>query len=259
MGRPSTGSRTTDPFRIRSTPEARAGQRLLPLALGLTTSLTELAASEALVAPRRASGSRELLVSGLPPEFERHPARRATARNQRPQQLPTAMIPPISTQSAGSGGGGGGDHIEAAGTPPNNDDQGGGGGGGGGGFRISCGGAYLHGGTGQINASGINGGNASNASGAGGSGSGGQVWIQAFGSTNFNPTALIAVVGAARLFPSAGLIGCSAQASGGGGHGLVQVNPVPDPRRDRSTSSRLRHRRPAPCTATRRSSTRAAS
>jgi hypothetical protein len=142
-----------------------------------------------------------------------------------PSPVAAAMIPPIAIQSAGSGGGGGGDHLDSAGTPPNNDDQGGGGGGGGGGLRISCVGAYAQGATGAINASGATGGNApaNLFAAAGGSGSAGEVWIQSFSTITMNATSLISVIGPTRLFPSAGLIGCTNQASGGGGAGLVQM------------------------------------
>jgi hypothetical protein len=163
--------------------------------------------------------------AGLPRLPSCQPNTNVTQQIAQARPVPTAMIPPISMQSAGSGGGGGGDKIDPAGVAPTNDDQGGGGGGAGGGLRISCVGAYTQGATGTIVASGKEGGNAPsnlNAA-AGGSGSGGEVWIQSFSTVTMAATATIAVVGAARLFPSAGLIGCTNQASGAGGPGLVQI------------------------------------
>jgi hypothetical protein len=140
-----------------------------------------------------------------------------------PSQIPVAMMPPISFQSAGSGGGGGGDHLEATGTPPTNDDQGGGGGAGGGGLRISCVDAYSQGTTGIILARGVVGGSAQTLGGCGGTGSGGEVWIQTFSTLTMNATSLINVDGPGRLSPVVGQIGCSNQAAGGGGDGLVQM------------------------------------
>jgi hypothetical protein len=140
-----------------------------------------------------------------------------------PSQVPVAMLPPISLQSAGSGGGGGGDHLESTGSPPANDDQGGGAGGGGGGIRISCVGPYNQGSTGIVSARGAQGNVAQASAGCGGSGSGGEVWIQSFSSITTAPTALIDVTGPVRLFPTVGAIGCSNQAAGGGGAGLVQM------------------------------------